>query len=131
MDKRDIDAMIDAQFEFERKRAACYYDDPDPVRQVHQFLVRRSLLDKVAKAVGEPVKVSVEAVMNQPTAAVYERFERWCGKNGITPVGRRLITDRVKKRFSLQIGYFDTAKNEPVYMLTPDTYSHIKRGKRA
>ena len=75
--------------------------------------------------------MSVEAVMSQPTAAIYERFERWCNQSGITPVGRRSITERVKKRFDFAVGYLDTAKNEPIYIMTPKTHSHIKRGKNA
>lgn len=52
---QNIDAMIGAQFEFERLRAAAYYDDPQPVRMVHQF-VSSDLLHKIAKITGREIK---------------------------------------------------------------------------
>lgn len=52
---QNIDAMIDAQFEYEKLRAEAYYDDPQPVRTVNQF-VTNDLLRKIAKAVGREIK---------------------------------------------------------------------------
>ena len=52
---QNIDAMIGAQFEYERLRAAAYYDDPQPIRMVNQF-VSLETLRKIAKTVSREIK---------------------------------------------------------------------------
>lgn len=52
---QNIDAMIDAQFEYEKLRAEAYYDDPQPVHTVNQF-VSLETLRKIAKTVGLDIK---------------------------------------------------------------------------